>query len=47
MSINAMNMLKNEEQALSRRAIESALNGNTQISCALKLPGLIEDLLRI
>ncbi len=27
-TISAMNMLKDEEQALSRRAIESALNGN-------------------
>jgi hypothetical protein len=30
-SINAMNLLKDEEQALSRRAIESALNGNVQM----------------
>lgn len=27
----AINLLKNEEQALSRRAIDSALNGNTQM----------------
>lgn len=31
MSISAINLLKDEEQALSRRAIESALNGNTQM----------------
>jgi hypothetical protein len=30
-SISAMNLLKEEEQALSRRAIESALNGNVQM----------------
>jgi hypothetical protein len=30
-STSAMNMLKGEEQALSRRAIESALNGNVQM----------------
>lgn len=30
-SINAMNMLKDEEQALSRKALDSALNGNTQM----------------
>lgn len=30
-SISAMNLLEGEEQALSRRAIESALNGNVQM----------------
>ncbi len=30
-SINAMNLMKDEEQALSRKAIDSALNGNTQM----------------
>lgn len=30
-SVNAMNLLKDEEQALSRKAIESALDGNTQM----------------
>jgi hypothetical protein len=30
-SISAMNLLKGEEEALSRRAIESALNGNVQM----------------
>lgn len=30
-SISAMNLLKDEEQALSRRAIDSALNGNVQM----------------
>ena len=30
-SINAVNLIKGEEEALSRRAIESALNGNTQM----------------
>jgi hypothetical protein len=30
-SINAMKLLKDEEKALSRKAIESAMNGNTQM----------------
>ena len=30
-SIASMNLLKDEEQTLSRKAIESALNGNTQM----------------
>jgi hypothetical protein len=30
-SIAAMNLLKDEEEALSRKAIDSALNGNTQM----------------
>lgn len=30
-SISAMNLLKNEEIALSRRAIEAAMNGNVQM----------------
>ncbi len=30
-SISAMNLLKGEEETLSRRAIDSALNGNTQM----------------
>jgi len=30
-SIAAMNLLKDEEKALSRKAIDSALNGNTQM----------------